>query len=266
MTSAPPCVGLLSLPTELLLQILGYVLDHGPDAGLTYSTPDAVPQEGNQRFTGLILDPTYSASACLHILLVCRQLRVAFTKLAFQRTVFVVANGHRASLHTLQPLQRDQMNNLRNVMLLFEPYRIGLVTSWRWPFGAEALRLDTLTIAFTTACPTDSRMTEPLPTQNTRELVGLLRRLEHVRRLRFVQNATVAIPDFRTWYSQVVGHLLKEDHYQRYDAAGAPRVENTWWDWRFDATEKAIVSEPDYMEMVAPLIAKLMDDLEAASA
>lgn len=278
MTSASQRPGLLSLPTELLLHILGYVVDHGPDAGLIYSAPpDSVSRGSNQVFSGLILDPRYSSSACLHILLVCRQLRDASTNLAFQRTVFVVASGDSASLRILQPLQHYPMNNLKNVILVFKSCDSGSVTSWRWPFNNETLSLDTLTIAFTPLSPADPRtLSGNFAMRNTSEMVELLRRLEHVRRLRFVQNAAVYTSSFRTWYNQLIGHLLKEDHYQRYDAPGAPHLENTWWDWQFNPSErsiefvalpaKTIVPEPDYLEMVAPLIAKLMQDMEIASA
>lgn len=268
--------GLLSLPPELLIQILEYVIDNGPHAGLTFTSqpPVGLPRT-SQTSTRLVLDPTYSSAACLRILLVCRQLRQVLTKVAFQRTAFVVRAGYRATLSTLQPLQRYQIENLRNITLLFEPYRFGLMTSWRWPFNSEALHLDTLAIAFTHTSPGDPRALEDLTTQNIIELVRLLRQLEHVKRLRFIQNGTFANPSFRMWCNQVVGRLLKEDHYQRYDAHGAPHIETTWWVWHFNDDEKsfefvaqpakAVVSEPSYMEAVAPLVARLMSEMEAVS-
>lgn len=268
--------GLLSLPPELLLQILEYVVDNGPHAGLTSSV---VPVSGHggtsQTLTNSVLDPTYSSAACLQTLLVCRRLQEIFTKVAFQRTVFVVSGGYCTSLTTFQPLQHHQLESLRSIILLFEPYRFGSMTSWKWPFNVEALHLDTLTIAFTHTSPGDPRASDQLTAQNTLELVRLLRKLEHVKRLRFMQNGTFANPSFRTWYSQLVGLVLKEDHYQRYDASGGPHIESTWWSWHFNAAEKsfefvarpvkAVVPEPSYMEMVAPLVAQLMSEMELAS-
>lgn len=111
--------------------------------------------------------------------------------------------------------------------------------------------------------------------QSTRDVVGLLRRLEHVKSLKFVQNAAFTKRRFQAWYNQIIGLVLKEDHFQRYDAPEAPHIEATWWEWRFDSAEKSfeftacpakpVMLESDYMEMVAPLVARLMSEMEAGS-
>ncbi|KAF2448112.1 hypothetical protein P171DRAFT_481205 [Karstenula rhodostoma CBS 690.94] len=278
MTIARPNAFLLSLPVELRLQILEYVIDGAANAGLKYPTvPATVRPESNRTFQGLILDLGYYASANLNVLLVCRQLRNELTKAAFQRTVFVIRDPYYVNAKYFRNLQRIQLDSLRRVMLVFQAYRLSQLTSWRWPFNLEGLHLDSLTIALQSATQhtVGGVLSEDYLANSTRDVVGLLRRLEHVNRFKIVQNAAFTTQRFQSWYNQVIGLVLKEDHYQRYDAPDAPQIEATWWDWHFDAAEKSfefiarpakpVVPEPDYIEMVAPLVARLMSAMEAGS-
>jgi hypothetical protein len=271
-------VGLLSLPVELRLQILEHVIDGAPNAGLKYPTVSAtIKPDSNRTFQGLILDIGYSASTNLNVLLVCRQLRYESSKMAFQRTVFVIRDPYQVGAKYFQSLQRTQLESLRRVMLVFQAYRFSQLTSWRRPFDLEGLHLDNLTIALQsgTQHTMGGVLSDDYISNSTRDVVGLLRRLEHVNSFKIVQNAAFTTQRFEAWYSQIIGLVLKEDHYQRYDAPDAPQVETTWWDWHFNAAEKSfefiarpskpVVPEPDYMEMVAPLIASLMSAMEAGS-
>jgi hypothetical protein len=66
--------------------------------------------------------------------------------------------------------------------------------------------------------------------------------------------------------------MLKEDHYQRYDVPGAPNVEKTWWVWGYDYVDntfelvaqppKPVLPEAEYIEFVAPMVRRLMSDME----
>ncbi|KAF9737656.1 hypothetical protein PMIN06_010339 [Paraphaeosphaeria minitans] len=278
MTIVRPHTGLLSLPVELRLHILEYVIDGAPNAALKYPTVSAtVTPESNRTFQGLILDLGYSAAANLNILLVCRQLRNEFTRAAFQRTVFVIRDPYYVNARYFQNLQRIQLGSLRRVMLVFQAYRLSQLTTWRRPFNLEGLHLDNLTIALQSATQhtVGGVLSEDYLANSTRDVVGLLRRLEHVNSFKIVQNAAFTTQRFQAWWYQIVGRILKEDHYQRYDAPDAPHIEATWWDWHFDHAEKSfeftarpakpVVAEPDYVEMVAPLVAKLMNAIEAGS-
>ncbi|KAJ4355663.1 uncharacterized protein N0V89_003683 [Didymosphaeria variabile] len=275
MTNTRPHVGFLALPIELRLQILENVIDDRPNAGLVYPTVSATAKSDfNRTSQGLILDLGHSSAANLKILCVCRQLRDEFTQAAFRRTVFIIRDPYHVNAKILQPLQHVHLENLRRVMLVFQAYRLSQLTSWRRPFNREDLHLDNLTIALqsTTQHTVGPMMSDDYIKQSTRDVVGLLRRLEHVKSLKFVQNAAFTRRRFQAWYNQIVGLVLKEDHYQRYDAPEAPHIEATWWDWHFDSAEKSfefiarpakpVVPEPDYMEMVAPLVAKLMSEME----
>lgn len=213
----------------------------------------------------------------MNLLLLCRQMRDECTQLVYRCTVFVMPLRRHFSPGTLRPLHRHQCENLRNVILAIEPRRfVDLVASWTRPFATDTCHLNRLTIAFTpltgSGSQEDDVEEDDFALINTSKVVELLRRLEHVDRLRFVQNATCFRRDFYMCYNQIVGLLLKEDHYQRYDAPGAPHIEATWWNWNFNAAEqsfefaarpaKPITPEPQYMEAVAPLVAKLMSEME----
>lgn len=278
MNITRPHAGLLSLPLELRLQILEYVIDGEPNAGLRYPTVSAtVKPESNRTFQGLILDLGYSAAAKLNVLLVCRQLRNDFTKAAFQRTVFVIRDPYYVNAKYFQNLQHIQLDSLRRVVLVFQANRLSQLASWRRPFNLEGLHLDNLTIALQSATQhtVGGVLSEDYLANSTRDVVGLLRRLEHVNSFKIVQNAAFTTQRFQAWWYQIIGLILKEDHYQRYDAPDAPQIEATWWDWHFDSAEKSfafiarpakpVVPEPDYMEVVAPLVAKLMSAMEAGS-
>ena len=162
-------------------------------------------------------------------------------------------------------------------MLVFQAYRLSQLTSWKRPFNLEGLHLDNLTIALqsSTQHTAGGVLSEDYLANSTRDVVGLLRRLEHVNSFKIVQNAAFTTQRFQAWWYQIIGLILKEDHYHRYDAPDAPQVEAAWWDWHFDSAEKSfefiarpskpVVPEPDYMEMVAPLVARLMGAMEAGS-
>ena len=231
MSTFKPRAGLLSLPVELLLQISEHVFGQQPDAG--FMTPIAP-------VTGLTVDREYSSTACLDLLLVCRRFRDELTKVAFRHTVFIVSDGCYPSSHTLEPLQRHQMHSLRNVVLLFEPdYYCGMI-KWRWPFNTKTVNLNTLTVAFDSVSTTDPAMWDELTTIIVTDTVEFLRRLEHVERVKFVQNGIRFSGGFRNFHNKLVGKLLKEDHYQRYDAPGAPHIEATWWDWQSNDAQESI--------------------------
>jgi len=276
MTTVETHAGFLALPVELRLQILEDVIEEAPNAGLVYPPVSGTAKlDSNRTSQGLILDLGYSSASNLNILRVCRQLRDELTRAAFRRIVFVIRDPRHVSAQILQPLQHVHLESLRRVMLVFQAYRLSQMMSWRWPFNLEDLHLDNLTIALqsTTQHRVGPMMSEDYIKQSTRDVVGLLRRLEHVKSLRFVQNAAFTRRRFQAWYHQIIGLVLKEDHFQRYDAPEAPHIEATWWDWRFDAVErsfefiarpaKPVIPEPDYMGMVAPLVARLMNEMEA---
>jgi len=251
---APP---LLALPAELRLQCLGYALTQPPSAGFMRIS----------NHHGLVLDPNYSSSSRLTILLTCRQFHDDFTSLAFRSTMFILDDNCVSFDVLLRRLQSHQIASLRKIAFVTSPERIRELVHWtNYPFDMEKLRLHELTVVLYRSEDWH------YPSQYTRDLVALLRRLQNVQVLRFVRNSAPVSGSFRTWYNRLIGLMLKEDHYQRYDAPGAPIVETTWWGWSYDYSDntfelvaqppKPVLPEAEYIEFVAPMVRRLMSDME----
>ncbi|KAF2677838.1 hypothetical protein K458DRAFT_318450 [Lentithecium fluviatile CBS 122367] len=258
LSDTPP---LLSLPTELCLQILELVLLQHPNAGFIRSEKSPTTQ-----YHGLVIDDNYSSSSQLNILLTCRQFKHDFAALAFRSTTFLLKTPLPFNM-LLRRLQNHQIASLRKLAFITSSERICALVHWvDYPFDAENIRLEELTIVF------DSAEHWHFPSQYTRELVALLRRLQNVQVLRFVRNSAQFNGSFRTWYNRLVGLILKEDHHQRYDAPDAPNTEVTWWKWRYDYMDnsfelvaqppKPILPEAEYIDFVAPMVRGLMNDME----
>lgn len=258
MVEAGPQPPFFSLPAELRLDIAAYVLEQSSSTGFVKlrSDPDFERRLGmNRRTCGLFLSPHYSAASNLSLLLVCRQFRNDFTRLAFQMTLFSLrVNSERkiaAQPHTL----------LRNVRKLAIRCHSNLLASWHeYAFNTERLHLDELHVVILAGV-----------SPNRPEIVTLLRRLKYVKCIRFL------IPEDPYYmvtlgYNSLIGALLKEDHYQRYDAPNAPNLESTWWTWRFGpllqhftmvAQEpKPVMDEEAYMLLVKPLVDDIMERAE----
>ncbi|KAF2864729.1 hypothetical protein BDV95DRAFT_600288 [Massariosphaeria phaeospora] len=250
---------LLTLPAELRLQILSHVLQQPRNAGLLRTTPTPKPS--------LLLDSSYTASRNLSLLLTCHQFQHDFTQLAFSHTTFVVTDMYSPLATLLRPLQLCQLSSLRRIAFVAGTRQFEEMVHWcRFPFNTEALRLEELSVVL-------HRSAYWIYLSDfTTEMVGLLRRLENVKVLRFIRNMAHVKGDFRTWYNRMIGLVLKEDHYQRYDALGAPNVESTWWEWSYVEEDvafelvaqdaKPVIPEDQYMEFVKPKVERLVKDME----
>jgi hypothetical protein len=259
LLSKPP---LLALPAELRLAILSHVLIQQPNVGFKPCLPTNPP--GRQ---GLMLDPNYSSSAHLRILLTCRQFRDDFTDLAFRRTTFHITDMHTPFATLIRPLSDHQIRNLRRLAVIADASHFRDMVHWqKWPYNMESLQLDSLTIVMHMSNHSH------YPSEFTSDMVGLLRRLQNVKSLKFVLNGANVKGVFKTWYNRLIGLVLKEDHFQRYDAPGAPNLEDTWWTWSYDDEKKwfelvaqrpkEVMIEAEYMEMVKPLVQRLVTDME----
>ncbi|CAO2651704.1 Nn.00g042740.m01.CDS01 [Neocucurbitaria sp. VM-36] len=247
MAEAASQAPFFSLPTELRLYIASYVLEQSPSTGF-------VPSEGPygplpQQIFGFSLSKNYRAATNLSILLVCRQFRKDFTPLAFKKTIFLLpVHPARSIVDTLDVI-------LRNVRKLAIQCDNDLITSWyEYPFDKECLKLDELHVA----------MRGP---PDTIEMIRLLRRLKNVKRIRFIK-AQEQPWMYLSSYNSLIASVLKEDHYQRYDAPDAPNVESTWWTWSLNKEEqhftllaqepKPVMEEEKYMGWVKPLVDDVM--------
>lgn len=247
MAEAAPRSPFFSLPTELRLHIAVYVLEQSPSTGFVASQGPYGPLSKHIRCFSL--NKRYTAAANLTILLVCRQFRNDFTRLAFQKTIFVLPiNPSRFIVDNSDAL-------LRNVRRLAIQCHRDIITSWHeYPFDRECLKLDELHVGM-------------MGSPDTIEMVRLLRRLKNVKRIRFIRDRGVLYTSLPS-YNSLIGRMLKEDHYQRYDAPNAPNVESTWWIWSLNKEDqhltllaqepKPVMEEEKYMLLVKPLVNDVM--------
>ena len=245
--AGPTC---LSLPTELRLHIAASALEPHPLAGL--ENIHSSSGDGS-RFE---LDTDYRPSASLSIRLVCRQFNIDFTRLAVRKTRFVL-QGNAASIVGTQPEAL-----LRDVKRLVVQCGHDTIAGWvTFPFNRECLQLDELDMVMPLAQVAECTA-----------LVQMFRRLRNVRKIGFPLCDDVQLAKLRGY--RLIGAMLKEDHYQRYDAPNAPNLESTWWSWSFNrefswatfvAEEtKPIMAEQEYMMVIKPKIDEVMEQTASA--
>ncbi|KAF2852581.1 hypothetical protein T440DRAFT_466711 [Plenodomus tracheiphilus IPT5] len=247
---------LLSLPAELRLHIAAYVLEQPRNAGLTQrrTGSDIVWRPGS-----FVPDATYSSASNLHLLLVCRLFYNDFVRLAYEKTTFMLR--HSADKH-IDQLPTTRLQSIRKVIVPFEQLD---VLKWQEPnkfFIQSYIRLESLSITNFERWDAQS---------HTKIMVDFLRHVENIESIRIILQGNPPHKQRNQCWA-LVGAVLKDDHYQRYDAPDAPNLENTWWNWSYDrqahtfsltAQEaRPFMEEEAYMVYAAPLIHGLMDELQ----
>ncbi len=235
---------LLGLPVELRLRIAEYALEQHPGAGVPYVGRGLCEHKND-----------YRPSENLTLLLVCRRFSEDFSKIAFQRTRFFLWD-HMSSIRLLR-LPLDKVQNVRKLGYCLNSHEM---RSWGSCFyNIEQLNLDELVLL----CSHHWAVGHA----NFRNLVLFLRRLVHVKTIKFVSYQK-AHGLGRAPYLSLIGTIMKEDHFQRYDAPGAPNVETTWWDWQLNAHDdtitleakdpRPVLAEEEYMLLMKPRVDALM--------
>jgi len=228
-----------TLPTELRLEIAAYALEQ-PDAGLTRQHR---PGEKRDHFR---VDSKYKPSNNLAIRLVCRQFNAEFFRLAIQKTLFVLPKDSTWVIHQ----QSDAL--LRDVKKLRVHYNPGDTKRWEmFPLNKPCMHLDQLELVI---------MLED--SKSRKALVDLFRRLQNVKEIRLLAQGSGLASWGSHEFVRLLGEMLKEDHYQRYDAPNAPNLEHSWWDWSYSddlgqaifvaQQPKPIMLEEDYMLLMKP--------------
>lgn len=251
-----------TLPAEIRLDILSYIFHQEPNTGFWLYRSSLLPP------IGLYINEAYTdPQSRLDILLVCRQFRDDFTRLAFNNTQFVIRDTFTPVPNRLSILQPYQASALKSISFVACAAQFRDMVHWhQYPFNNPNLRLDTLSIVFHRSGHWH------YPHEFTTDLVSLLRRLENVKTLKFIRNGANIKGFFRTWFNRLIGLILKEDHRHIYDVADAPKLPVCWWDWNYSEAEQSfelaskeprpVVPEEDYMEIVKPLIEELMMQME----
>ncbi|KAF2641166.1 hypothetical protein P280DRAFT_468828 [Massarina eburnea CBS 473.64] len=258
---------LLSLPTEIRLDIWDLVL-----------TNDAFSHQENTH--ELVLNSQYTAPTQLNLLLTCHQIRNEIGIIpTFQRAAFVVKrlkeSPYSAFACQLLSLPKDLIAAVKKLVLPAQWLDFDDPTFWSGGamFLEEKLQLFELTFFFENkvdalASHAQGTICKPPPVH---PMARRMRLWNHVQVLRFIRNESNV--HLRKWYRALVGQILKEDHYQRYDSEQAPNLGMTRWEWKYDVKEHVaeffakpphpVLPEAEYMEMVAPMIHDLIADMEA---
>ncbi|KAF2015294.1 hypothetical protein BU24DRAFT_491558 [Aaosphaeria arxii CBS 175.79] len=259
----------LRLPPEIRLAIMEHVFEP-PPRNTGFITPHSISACPRSNLSHLILDTTYFPSTSLALLLTCHQFSHDFTRLAFTHTPFTLTNPFTPLAPQItKTLHPHQIASIRHLRLVAGAHQFRDMCTWRQhAFNLPTLHLATLDIVF------HSSGYWHYPADFTADVVQLLRRLEGVDALRFVRNGALVKGGFKTWCNRVVALVLKEDHWNRYDAPGAPVLEATWWTWTFwdreqvfelvaMEGERGAMPEEVYMKEVGPLVEALMRSVES---
>lgn len=238
----------LDLPVELRLRIAEYALQQRPAAGIPHIGRHLSEYEGD-----------YRPSENMALLLVCRQFNADFTQLAYNKTRFLLWTSQHST--GLQELPLHKLRSIRKIAC--KPFG---TTTESWCKGKhfcnlEQLRLDELIILSQTGI-------------SSKQMVLFMRRLVHVEIVKFVMYGKRENEN-RSNYCATVGLIMKEDHFQRYDAPGAPNIEATWWDWHLNPeanvitfraqNARPILPEEEYMLLMKPKVDAMMAEAERAA-
>ncbi|KAF2477663.1 uncharacterized protein BDR25DRAFT_364554 [Lindgomyces ingoldianus] len=259
---------ILCLPAEIRLSILEHTLPkplHIVFRPPTHTSGFSSSNPNNPR--GLSLDENYSSSSHLSLLLTCHQFRSDFTHLLFSSTQFVVTDTYTPLPRRLEVLRQCQIEAIRHIAFVASARQFRDLVHWtQHPFNLPNLKLDTLAVVLHRSAHWH------YPSDFTADMVSLLRRLQNVRSLYFIRNGANVKGFFKTWYNRLVGLVLKEDHWQRYDNPQGPCLEEVWWEWEFDAggqwfkfkarKPRRVVGEEAYLEGVKGLVEGLMREME----
>jgi hypothetical protein len=240
----------LKLPTELCLRIAEYALEQHPATGIPSTSRPLQSRTG------------YRHSRNLALLLVCRQFNCDFAQLAYNRTRFSIWN--RRQSNSLRQLPSHSIRSIRSIV---HRASVDEVTSWgNYCYNIQQLHLDELVILCDRFFFVISK--------DVLDVAAFLRRLLHVKTLKFIMYDDAARRK-RSHYCRLIGAIMKEDHFQRYDAPGAPHIEACWWDWHLNSLgdtialtahePRPILPEEEYMLLMKPKVDAMMAEAERAA-
>jgi hypothetical protein len=248
---APARTTFFSLPTELRLQIVDYVLEQKPNAGFIL-----------QKLSKLSLDSGYISVAKrrLSIRLVCRQFNHDFTQLVFQSTTFTILcnPGHPndtpphfpSKIARLVRRQPDEvLKDVRKLIIDCAGQASPIMLWQQFPLNRACVQLDELSLLM----------------QGPFEVTGMadiMRQLKNVKMIRFIKHRQLEC-------YKLMAAILQRDHYYRYDAPDAPNLGITWWEWSYSDEEGSfrcvvqatmpVMEEQEYMVFVKPKVDGVME-------
>jgi hypothetical protein len=239
-----------SLPTELRLQIAGYVLEQKPNAAFIL-----------QKLSKLSLDPgyRYKSEKRLSIRLVCRQFNRDFTRLAFQSTTFILLcdpshlNDNPPHLPwemaRLMRRQPDELlKDVRKLVIDCAGQASPIMLWQQFPFNRACMQLDELNLMTQGAFDVTA-------------MADIMRQLQNVKMIRFIKHRQLEC-------YKLMAAILRRDHYHRYDAPTRD-LGQTWWEWNYSDKEGSFtcmaqdampaMEEQEYMEFVKLRVNTVME-------
>lgn len=214
--------GFFDLPAEIRTSIYELIFDPVDSQNNAFSS-DLGPRELNEN---------YHASDHLAPLLTCRQFYNDAHLLAFSRTTFVARNPYTSldlSNRIQKTLRPVQISSIRSIAFVAEARHFRQMSRWNnSAFGVPLLRLTDLAIVLHRS----SYWHYLFDFNNL--VVSLLRNLQGVARITYMQNRACVKPNFQMWFNRLIMLVLKTDRQERFGKA-TPVPETTWWEWEFDA-------------------------------
>ncbi len=261
-----PSVTLLTLPVELRLLIAEFVLEQDDTAG------EPIPP--SQRTDALALLPSQCAEN-LSLRLVCRQLTQELTRLAYKKTIFLLFGSLTSKYGSrMQELPVQTFDHIRKLTFASasrcRPSGDSFEAWEGYVFNEKRMHLDELVLFWSLGYTAH---------QSNQIWIPFFRRLKNVQTIKIILYhpwIDVGTLQPATAYRSLVGAFMKVDHFERYDAPGAPNIEATWWAWSYEHDRQIItlkaqeprpaLPEEDYMRLMKPQVDALMAEAERAVA
>jgi len=165
-------------------------------------------------------------------------------------------------------LRPEQIASLRYFAFVADSRHFWQLRQWKdCPFGQPLMRLNELSIILHRS----SYWHYLFDFNNA--ICQLLRNLQGVQRLTFVQNKSRVKGTLFTWYNRLVRLMLKTDHSERFLKDEAC-PEKSWWTWDHCAAnqtvsftlapvKKQVMTPIEYEELMAPIHEALIANIES---
>ncbi|GAB7342379.1 hypothetical protein MBLNU457_g0595t1 [Dothideomycetes sp. NU457] len=256
--------GLFDLPAEIRTNIYELVFD--PE-----ETYHEAFHKTRTNSSPIEINHDYKASTHLEPLLTCKQFNHDANLLALSRTLFVMSNpftSQNIGSRLQERLKPDQIASLRHFAFVADSRHFWQLRHWKnCAFGQPLLNLTELSIILHRS----SYWHYLFDFNNA--ICQLLRNLQGVQRLTFIQNKSRVKGTLFTWYNRLVRLMLKTDHLERFEREEAC-PEKSWWTWNHCAVQQTVsftvaqaksqtLTLIDYQLLMAPVHEALRLNIES---
>ena len=249
--STPPPATFLTLPVELRLLIAEYALEQDPKSVIPYPCQNQSLEAAVHQYRH------YRPSSNLSLLLVCRQFNTDFTSLAYAKTTFALQSAN--AILALKALPIHKLRAIRTIAFIPGSE----ISHWNgYPFGIEALRLDTLIFLWHPNFSREKGFMKGKICMCNSWLYIIMRYLTHISSIHFLFYEGSELLNGQA-YSRFIRYVLRDDYVYLYSNPRSPKRENTWWEWESNEEwnvvtfaakgRREMVGEEEYMVKMRPL-------------